>query len=40
MVYEDFRDPDISPSKEIIGTSIFTVSMVALILFVLTAFIL
>jgi hypothetical protein len=39
-LYESHCTSDISLSEEIIGTSLFTISMVGLILFVLTAFIL
>lgn len=39
-IYENHCEPEISLSEEIIGTSIFTIGMVGLILFVLTVFIL
>jgi len=39
-IYDNRCTPEISLSEEIIGTSIFTIGMVSLILFVLTVFIL
>jgi len=39
-IYDSHCTPEISLSEEIIGTSIFTIGMVGLILFVLTVFIL
>ena len=39
-LYENHCPPDISLSEEIIATSIFTISVVGLILLVLTTFVL
>jgi hypothetical protein len=39
-IYERHCEPEISLQKEIVGTSLFTVAMVSVILFVLTEFIL
>ena len=38
MIYDENRDPEIGVPKEIVGTWIFAISLVGLVLFVLGIF--